>query len=61
MKLEANPLEQKIKQQNCAARSLSCLGCTHLSRMKIKTMHLAVSPNLKIRDSEVRKKWVSLY
>jgi hypothetical protein len=60
MNLGADPPEPKIKRQ-IAECSLSCRGRTRLSQMKIKTMHLALSPNLKICNSEVFEKWVGFY
>jgi hypothetical protein len=60
MNLEADPPKSKIKQQ--IVLSDHCLlAARTLSRMKIKITLLAVSPNLKICDSQVFEKWVGFY
>src|SRR6516225_4637981 len=41
--------------------SLLSLCRTHVCQMSIRTIHLAVSPNLQISDGVVFEKWVGFY
>jgi hypothetical protein len=41
--------------------SLLRLCRTHVCQMSIRTIHLAVSPNLKISDVIVFEKWIGFY